>query len=68
MRDLIANDGALAVQLVEKLASPAPAMFGTPREPLSTEWFRAPAVHPSFGGGGAAASPSNAATFGSTPF
>ena len=35
MRELVASDGALAVQLVEKLASPAPAMFAQ-----SAEWFR----------------------------
>jgi hypothetical protein len=66
MRDLIASDGALAVLLVEKLASPAPAMFtASSREASSSaEWFRAPGAHLAFGA--AAASPSNAATFGST--
>ncbi len=64
MRDLIASDGALAVQLVEKLASPAPAMFGPAREASSTESF--PSSAGRFSLGGAVTSTGTPATFGST--
>lgn len=64
IRDLIASDGALAVQLVEKLASPATAMFGPAREVSSTGVFPFPEGRFSLGGG--ATRTGTPATFGST--
>jgi hypothetical protein len=58
MRELVASDGALAVTLVEKLASPAPAMFAKMEGSTSKDWFNSA---PRFG----SSAGSTAATFGS---
>jgi hypothetical protein len=61
VRELIANDGVLAVRLVEKLVNPASATFGKPIEARTTDWLGSTVVS---GFGGAPAS--TAATFGSS--
>lgn len=44
IRELIASDGALAVLLVEKLASPSLGFFGALREPRAMDKFGGPAT------------------------
>lgn len=75
VRELIANDGTLAVLLVEKLANPPSAMFGLSKDvPSSTGWWGSQGTPSRFGAfvpgqappfGGAAASLNQNAAFGS---
>lgn len=58
VRELVANDGALAVQLVEKLAGSGPATFAQ-----SPEWLRPQHPLNPFGGPPGSSSSSSAATF-----
>ena len=42
IRALVANDGALAVLLVERLASPMASIFEKPKEATDTDWLGVP--------------------------